>query len=88
MEQARKRLAIVWAALMALLALTVAGSFTVTGAASAVVSFGVAAAKAALIFWFFMQLRTEKGLIRVFAVGAIAWLAILLTMLTIDNVTR
>jgi len=52
------------------------------------VSFGVAAAKAALIFWFFMQLRTEKGLIRVFAVGAIAWLAILLTMLTIDNVTR
>ena len=56
--------------------------------ASAVVSFGVAAAKVALIFWFFMQLRTEKGLIRVFAVGAIAWLAILLTMLTIDNVTR
>ena len=88
MEQVRKRLAIVWLALMALLALTVAGSFTVTGAASAVVSFGVATAKVALIFWFFMQLRTEKGLIRVFAVGAIAWLAILLTMLTIDNVTR
>ena len=88
MEQARKRLAIVWLALMALLALTVAGSFTVTGAASAVVSFGVAAAKVALIFWFFMQLRTEKGLIRVFAVGTIAWLAILLIMLTIDNVTR
>ena len=65
MEQARKRLAIVWLALMVLLALTVTGSFTVTGAASAVVSFGVAAAKVALIFWFFMQLRTEKGLIRV-----------------------
>ena len=58
------------------------------GTASAVVSFGVATAKVVLIFWFFMQLRTEKGLIRVFAVGAIAWLAILLTMLTIDNVTR
>jgi cytochrome c oxidase subunit 4 len=88
MEQARKRLAIVWLALMALLALTVVGSFTVTGGASAVVSFGVAAAKVALIFWFFMQLRTEKGLIRVFAVGAIAWLGILLTLVTIDNVTR
>lgn len=88
MEQARKRLTLVWLALMVLLALTVAGSFTVTEASSAVVSFGVATAKVVLIFWFFMQLRTEKGLIRVFAVGAIAWLAILLTMLAIDNVTR
>jgi cytochrome c oxidase subunit 4 len=88
MEQARKRLAIVWLALMALLALTVAGSFTVTGASSAVVSFGVATAKVALIFWFFMQLRTEKGLIRVFAVGAIAWLLILLLFATIDYATR
>ena len=88
MEQARKRLAIVWLALMALLALTVAGSFTVTGAASAVVSFGVAAAKVALIFWFFMQLRTEKGLVRLFAVGAIAWLLILLSLATIDYATR
>lgn len=88
MEQARKRLTIVWLALLALLALTVAGSFTVTGAASAVVSFGVAVAKAALIFWFFMQLRTEKGLIRVFALAAIAWLAILLVFATIDYATR
>jgi len=88
MEQARKRLAFVWLTLMLLLALTVAGSFTVTGSASAVVSFGVATAKVVLIFWFFMQLRTEKGLIRVFAVGAIAWLAILLIMVSIDNVTR
>ena len=88
MEQARKRLAIVWLALIALLALTVAGSFTVTGASSAIVSFGVAAAKVALIFWFFMQLRTEKGLIRVFAVGAIAWLLILLLFATIDYATR
>ncbi|HLG48663.1 MAG TPA: cytochrome C oxidase subunit IV family protein [Reyranella sp.] len=88
MEQARKRLAIVWLALIALLALTVAGSFTVTGASSAIVSFGVAAAKVALIFWFFMQLRTEKGLIRVFAVGAIAWLLILLLFAAIDYATR
>ena len=88
MDQAQKRLAIVWLALMALLALTVTGSFAVTGAASAVVSFGVAAAKVALIFWFFMQLRTEKGLVRVFAVGAIAWLLILLTFAAIDYATR
>lgn len=88
MDQAQKRLAIVWLALMALLALTVTGSFAVTGAVSAVVSFGVAAAKVALIFWFFMQLRTEKGLVRVFAVGAIAWLLILLTFAAIDYATR
>jgi cytochrome c oxidase subunit 4 len=88
MGQVQKRLAFVWLALMALLALTVSGSFIVTGAASAVVSLGVAAAKLALIFWFFMQLRTEKGLVRVFAVGAIAWLLILLTFATIDYATR
>jgi cytochrome c oxidase subunit 4 len=88
MEQARKRVAIVWLALIGLLALTVAGSFTVTGVASTAVSFGVATAKVALIFWFFMQLRTEKGLVRVFAVGAIAWLLILLTFATIDYTTR
>ena len=62
MEHVQKRVAIVWLALLALLALTVAASFVVTAAASAVVSFGVAAAKAVLIFWFFMRLRTEKGL--------------------------
>jgi cytochrome c oxidase subunit IV len=88
MEHVQKRVAIVWLALLALLALTVAASFVVTAAASAVVSFGVAAAKAVLIFWFFMRLRTEKGLVRVFAVGAIAWLGILLVMVSLDLATR
>jgi cytochrome c oxidase subunit 4 len=88
MDRARKRLAMVWLGLMALLGLTVAGSYTLTGAASAVVSFGVASAKAALIFWFFMQLRDEKGLIRMFAVAAVAWLAILLVLVSIDLATR
>jgi cytochrome c oxidase subunit 4 len=88
MERTHKRLAIVWLGLLVLLGLTVASSYSFTGAASAVVSLGIATAKAALIFWFFMQLRDEKGLIRIFAVGAIAWLAILLTLLTIDQATR
>lgn len=88
MVGAQKRLAFVWLGLLVLLGLTVAGSFAVSGATSAVVSLGIAIAKAALIFWFFMQLRSEKGLTRVMAVGAIAWLTILLLFVSLDLATR
>lgn len=88
MDRAQKRLAFVWFGLLGLLGLTVAGSFTFTGAASAVVSIGIAVAKAALIFWFFMQLRREKGLTRIVAVGAVAWLTILLIFVSLDLATR
>ena len=82
------RLAGVWGALMSFLALTVGASFVLTGTASLVVSLGIAFAKAILIFWFFMQLRNEQGLIRVFAAGAGIWLLILFGLATIDYATR
>jgi cytochrome c oxidase subunit 4 len=88
MDRAQKRLALVWLALLGLLGLTVAGSYALTGVASAVASLGIAAAKAVLIFWFFMQLRSEKGLVRLFAVGAAVWLMILLVFVTLDTATR
>ena len=73
---------------MSLLALTVGASFVLTGTASLVVSLGIAFAKVILIFWFFMQLRSEQGLIRVFAAGAGVWLLILFGLATIDYATR
>ncbi|HEY6980321.1 cytochrome C oxidase subunit IV family protein [Reyranella sp.] len=88
MSAVQWRLAGVWGALVALLSLTVGASFLLTGAASIVVSLGIAFAKAALIFWFFMQLRGEHGLIRVFAVGASVWLLILFGLASIDYATR
>jgi cytochrome c oxidase subunit 4 len=88
MEAARKGLGSVWFALLALLGATIGASYLLSGAASAVTSLGIALAKAALIFWYFMQLQGEKGLVRVFAVGALVWLMILLVLSTIDYVSR
>ena len=81
-------LILVWLALLVLLALTAAGSFVFTGTVNLVVSWGTAAIKAALILWFYMHLREESGLARIMAVGAIAWLAILLLLTGADYATR
>jgi cytochrome c oxidase subunit 4 len=79
---------LIWAGLMVLLAVSVAGSFAFTGTLNLLVSFGTAGLKALLILWFYMHLKEEDGLNRVFAVGAIAWLVILLMLPAVDFVTR
>jgi cytochrome c oxidase subunit 4 len=88
MRDAFRSLIAVWGALMALLAATVIGSFLLTGPSSIALSLGIALAKVALVFWFFMQLRRESGLVRVFAVGAAVWLMILLALTGTDYATR
>lgn len=79
---------LVWLALLALLAISAAGSFVFTGPLNLLVSFGTATLKALLIFWFYMHLREEDGLNRVFAIGAIVWLVLLLAFPAVDLVTR
>jgi cytochrome c oxidase subunit IV len=61
---------LVWLALLLLLAATVAASFVAAGGVNVAVSLGIAFCKAALVFWFFMNLRAESGLIRIAALGA------------------
>lgn len=77
-----------WAALMALLGLTVLASFFLTGAVSLATGMTIAVAKAGLIFWFFMHLREESGLVRLFAMAAVAWLLILALLVGADYATR
>jgi len=88
METSGRTFVIVWAGLLALLAITVAASFARLGALSPVVSFGIATLKAALICWFYMNLRQESGLIRIVAIGAAAWLLLLLSLSGVDVLTR
>jgi cytochrome c oxidase subunit 4 len=88
MSAVLKRLVVAWVGLVLLLGLTVAASFILIGPASAAASLGIAFAKAALIFWFFMQLREEKGLIRIFAVGAAVWLMILVIFTAMEALSR
>jgi cytochrome c oxidase subunit 4 len=87
MSQTRS-LVLIWLALVVLLSISVAGSFVFTGPINLLVSWGTATIKGALILWFFMHLREESGLSRIMAVGAVAWLAILLIMTGADYATR
>ena len=85
--QVRNRL-IVWGALMALLALTVALSFAPLGPFRLAVSLAIAAAKAALIYWVFMDLRTADGLTRIAALCAVGFVGILLLLPALDAAVR
>ena len=79
---------LVWLMLMLLLAATVGASFMAAGGVNVAVSLGIAFCKAALVFWFFMNLRAENGLIRIAAVGAGIWLLLLLLLSATGLVTR
>jgi cytochrome c oxidase subunit 4 len=85
---ASMRQLLVWAVLVALLAATMLASMVLHGAASLVTGLAIAGAKAGLILAFFMELRSEGGLMRIAALGAGAWLVILLALLTLDYVSR
>ena len=81
------KLAIVYAALIALLGATYAVSFVDLGGANFWINLGIAAAKTALVALFFMRLATTP-LARSVAVTAIAFLAILYWLSADDYLTR
>jgi cytochrome c oxidase subunit 4 len=78
------RLVLVWAALAALLALTVALTFAPIGAWRLPASLAIAAAKAGLIVWVFMELRREGGLTRLAALVGLVFLALLIGLAGLD----
>jgi cytochrome c oxidase subunit 4 len=82
------KLALVFAALMALLAVTVAAAFVHLGPWALPVTLAIAAVKATLVMLWFMHLRYERGLVRVFAGAGLLWLAILLLLTLADYLTR
>ena len=81
-------LLLIWAGLLALLAITIAVSFAPIGPMKPVANMAIAMVKAWLILWVFMHLRERGGLLRVFALGALAWLAALMAMAVTDILTR
>jgi cytochrome c oxidase subunit 4 len=89
MELSARTLVLVWVALMVLLAITIGATFVPVGTGfKTAVNLGVALTKAVLIFWFYMHLREETGLVRLAAVGAAAWLGIMLLLMSSDYLTR
>ena len=79
---------LVWASLVALLAITVAVSYAQFGRLNAVVALAIAAIKAALIVLFFMHLRSSARLIWVVTAASVVWLAIMFALTVSDYETR
>lgn len=88
MTRAVRLLLIVWAALLTLLALTMAATLLRLGPAAPFISYGIGVTKAVLILWFFMDLRKERGTERLAGLSAFSWAAILLLFLAADYLTR
>ena len=78
----------VYAALLVLLATTIGSSMLPLGPLNPAINIGVAFAKAALIFWVFMDLCEASGLVRLFSVAAACWLVILFALGGADWLTR
>jgi len=81
-------IATVWVLLLALLALTMALSTQLAGPIGLLAGLSVALAKAGLVNWRFMHLDEQSGLSRIAAIGAGAWLIILVIMTGLDYLTR
>ena len=79
---------LVWAALMILLALTVALDSLDLGWGNTVVAMAIAVAKALLVACFFMHLYSGEKLTRVFALAGVFWLSIMITLALCDFFTR
>lgn len=84
----RRTYYVTFAALLALLALTAAMAYVEAGVLATGTAMTIAVAKALLIVLFFMHVRYEFPLVRIFAAAGVLWLAILLTLLMSDYATR
>ena len=81
-------LAAVYASLLGLTALTVLAAFQDLGGFNLPAALGVAALKAALVVLYFMHLRGESPVARVWAAAGLFWLLILLVFAMADVATR
>lgn len=78
----------VWAALMALLALSAWAAYWPFKTLNTVTGFAIAGAKAGLVLLVFMQLRRASGLVRLAAACGLFWAAILFTLTLADVLSR
>jgi cytochrome c oxidase subunit 4 len=79
---------IVYALLMVLLVLTLASAEMDLGRWNIVMAMTIAVAKAVIIVLYFMHLRYSGRMVSVFAAAGFVWLAILLSLMMSDYVTR
>jgi cytochrome c oxidase subunit 4 len=79
---------VVGAALMVLLAATIVAYLVDLGPAGDAVALAIAAAKAALVAAFYMDLRRHRGAVLLPGAAGLIWLAIMITLTLADFLTR
>lgn len=78
----------VYLTLMILLGATFGIAYVDLGRFNAVISLLIAAIKGSLVALFFMRLRWNPGLQRLFSLAGVIWLAILITLCLSDALSR
>ncbi|MBK8901640.1 MAG: cytochrome C oxidase subunit IV family protein [Anaerolineaceae bacterium] len=79
---------LVYVALLALVAATVAAAFLPAGPWNLVLALGIALTKALLIILFFMHVKAGSRLIKLFAGAGFLWLVILFVLALSDYLAR
>lgn len=79
---------LIWAALMALLAATVAYAFLPGAPFKTPVGLSIAFAKGLLVALLFMQLKRAAGLVRLAATAGVVWASFLFLLTFADLLTR
>ncbi len=79
---------IIWLALSILTVVTFEVSKANLGPLNVVVALGIAAFKMSLVIWFFMHVRTDNPLTKLFVFAGFFWMAILLSLTLGDYFSR
>ena len=79
---------LIWLTLTILTFVTFYVSTINLGAFNIVVALGIAAIKMSLVIWFFMHVRTDNPLTKLFVFAGFFWIAILLVMTLGDYFSR
>jgi len=79
---------LVWVALICLLLLTLGSAYVKLGALNSAINLVIAAAKALLVVFFFMHLRSAHYMLRIAAAAGFFWLALLIGLSLTDFLAR
>jgi cytochrome c oxidase subunit IV len=79
---------LVWIALLCLLLITLGSAYVPLGWLNSAINLAVAVAKALLVAFFFMHLRSAHSMLRIAAMAGFFWLAILIGLSLTDFAVR
>jgi cytochrome c oxidase subunit IV len=79
---------LVWVALIGLLLLTLGSAYLKLGSLNSAINLAIAAAKALLVMFFFMHLRSAHYMLRIAAGAGFFWLALLIGLSLTDFLAR